>query len=113
MNVSSTRRDFLSASVASAASLAVSSAVRGEAIRPPAPLGKAELTDLAKGAGSGTTLGVLGPNGAGKTALLKSMLGLLPLLGGRLVFPTGRPPRVGSRHRRRLPRSRRRRSAAS
>src|SRR5438132_9824634 len=23
------------------------------------------------------------------------MLGLLPLLGGRLVFPTGRPPRVG------------------
>ena len=44
---------------------------------------------------SGTTLGVLGPNGAGKTALLKSMLGLLPLLGGRLVFPSGRPPRVG------------------
>jgi ABC-type Mn2+/Zn2+ transport system ATPase subunit len=44
---------------------------------------------------SGTTLGVLGPNGAGKTALLKSMLGLLPLLGGRLVFPMGRPPRVG------------------
>ena len=44
---------------------------------------------------SGTTLGVVGPNGAGKTALLKSMLGLLPLLGGRLVFPTGRPPRVG------------------
>lgn len=44
---------------------------------------------------SGTTLGVLGPNGAGKTALLKSMLGLLPLLGGRLVFPMGRAPRVG------------------
>ena len=44
---------------------------------------------------SGTTLGVLGPNGAGKTALLKSMLGLLPLLGGRLVFPTGRSPRIG------------------
>ena len=44
---------------------------------------------------SGTTLGVLGPNGAGKTALLKSMLGLLPLLGGRLVFPMGRSPRVG------------------
>jgi len=44
---------------------------------------------------SGTTLGVLGPNGAGKTALLKSMLGLLPLLGGRLVFPMGHPPRVG------------------
>ena len=49
--------------------------------------------DLAVRAGS--TLGVLGPNGAGKTALLKSMLGLLPLLGGRRVLPLGRPPRVG------------------
>ena len=44
---------------------------------------------------SGTTLGVLGPNGAGKTTLLKSMLGLLPLLGGRRVLPLGRAPRVG------------------
>jgi len=53
------------------------------------------LPPLALSVHSGTTLGVLGPNGAGKTALLKSMLGLLPLLGGRLVFPMGRPPRVG------------------
>jgi ABC-type Mn2+/Zn2+ transport system ATPase subunit len=44
---------------------------------------------------AGTTLGVLGPNGAGKTALLKSLLGLLPLFGGRRVLPMGRPPRVG------------------
>ena len=44
---------------------------------------------------AGTTLGVLGPNGAGKTALLKSMLGLLPLLGGRRVLPQGRSPRIG------------------
>jgi ABC-type Mn2+/Zn2+ transport system ATPase subunit len=44
---------------------------------------------------SGTTLGVLGPNGAGKTALLKSMLGLLPLLGGRRVCPMDRAPRIG------------------
>src|SRR2546426_7045079 len=49
--------------------------------------------DLAVRAGS--TLGVLGPNGAGKTALLKSLLGLLPLFGGRRVLPLGRPPRVG------------------
>lgn len=44
---------------------------------------------------SGTTLGVLGPNGAGKTALLKSLLGLLPLIEGRRVCPMGRPPRIG------------------
>jgi ABC-type Mn2+/Zn2+ transport system ATPase subunit len=43
----------------------------------------------------GTTLAVLGPNGAGKTALLKSLLGLLPLQGGRRVLPQGRAPRVG------------------
>src|SRR3954463_593300 len=49
--------------------------------------------DLAVSAGA--TLGVLGPNGAGKTALLKSLLGLLPLLGGRRALPLGRMPRVG------------------
>jgi len=49
--------------------------------------------DLAVRANS--TLGVLGPNGAGKTALLKALLGLLPLLGGRRVLPLGRTPRVG------------------
>jgi ABC-type Mn2+/Zn2+ transport system ATPase subunit len=44
---------------------------------------------------AGTTLGVLGPNGAGKTALLKSLLGLLPLIAGRRVLPLGRSPSVG------------------
>jgi ABC-type Mn2+/Zn2+ transport system ATPase subunit len=49
--------------------------------------------DLALSAG--TTLAVLGPNGAGKTALLKSLLGLLPLIDGRRTLPQGRSPRVG------------------
>lgn len=44
---------------------------------------------------AGETLGVLGPNGAGKTALLKSLLGLIPLLGGARHLPAGRVPRVG------------------
>jgi len=44
---------------------------------------------------AGTTLGVLGPNGAGKTALLKSLLGLLPLIAGRRVLPLSRAPRIG------------------
>jgi ABC-type Mn2+/Zn2+ transport system ATPase subunit len=53
------------------------------------------LPPLDVGVRAGATLGVLGPNGAGKTALLKSMLGLLPLLGGRRVLPQGRAPRIG------------------
>ena len=38
---------------------------------------------------------MLGPNGSGKTALLKSVLGLIPLIGGKRVLPQGRSPRVG------------------
>lgn len=38
-------------------------------------------------------LAVVGPNGGGKTTILLSLLGALPLVGGRLVRP--RPLRVG------------------
>ncbi len=42
----------------------------------------------------GECLAVLGPNGAGKTSLLRVLLGLQPLSGGR-VRVQGRPPRRG------------------
>ena len=35
---------------------------------------------------AGRTLGILGPNGAGKTTFLKTVAGLLPAQGGRVVF---------------------------
>ena len=35
---------------------------------------------------AGRTLGILGPNGAGKTTLLKTIAGLLPARGGRMLF---------------------------
>lgn len=41
----------------------------------------------------GDFVAVVGPNGGGKTTVLTSLLGALPLLGGRLVRP--RPVRVG------------------
>jgi len=44
---------------------------------------------------SGERLAVLGPNGGGKSTLLKSLIGLLPLLSGRRLFPIGRMPRSG------------------
>ncbi len=43
----------------------------------------------------GNRLAVLGPNGGGKSTLLKSLIGLLPLLGGRRVMADGTPPRIG------------------
>jgi zinc/manganese transport system ATP-binding protein len=44
----------------------------------------------------GEFLTVLGPNGSGKTSLLRVVLGLTPLTGGRLTI-AGAPARRGSR----------------
>ncbi len=46
----------------------------------------------------GEFLVILGPNGAGKTTLVRGILGLLPPMGGRVVFPRegrGGPPPAG------------------
>lgn len=44
---------------------------------------------------AGERLGILGPNGAGKSTLLKTVLGLIPPLGGVVHLPLGRRPRIG------------------
>ncbi len=53
------------------------------------------LSGLSFSVRSGERLAVLGPNGGGKSTLLRSLLRLQPLLEGKLVFPEGRPPRLG------------------
>lgn len=48
-------------------------------------------------AGAGDVLCLLGPNGSGKTTLFKTLLGLLPARGGRVLIgrrPIGELPRV-------------------
>lgn len=53
------------------------------------------LAPLDLSVSQGDRLAVLGPNGGGKSTLVRSLIGLVPLLSGNRVFPTGRPPRIG------------------
>src|SRR5690349_18581672 len=39
----------------------------------------------------GTFLGVVGPNGSGKTTLVRTMLGLIPPVSGKIETPAGQP----------------------
>jgi ABC-type Mn2+/Zn2+ transport system ATPase subunit len=55
--------------------------------------GRALLAGIDLAIAPGDFLAVVGPNGGGKTTLLRTLLGALPLAGGRLVRP--RPVRVG------------------
>ena len=43
---------------------------------------------------AGDFWGIVGPNGGGKTTLVKSLIGVNPLVRGELRFK-GRPPRIG------------------
>jgi ABC-type Mn2+/Zn2+ transport system ATPase subunit len=55
--------------------------------------GRALLSGIELAVRPGDFLAVVGPNGGGKTTLLRTLLGALPLVEGRLVRP--RPLRVG------------------
>jgi ABC-type Mn2+/Zn2+ transport system ATPase subunit len=55
--------------------------------------GRAFLSGVDVAVGPGAFLGVVGPNGGGKTTLLRTLLGALPLVSGRLV--RRRPLRIG------------------
>lgn len=39
----------------------------------------------------GDFIGIIGPNGGGKTTLVKAILGVQPLFGGKIDFPSGKP----------------------
>jgi ABC-type Mn2+/Zn2+ transport system ATPase subunit len=43
----------------------------------------------------GSFVGLLGPNGCGKSTLLKTIVGILPILKGRMEFPEDGRPRFG------------------
>lgn len=53
------------------------------------------LDDLTFGLPIGEAVGLAGPNGSGKTTILKSILGLLPPLGGDIIKNGGWPKSIG------------------
>src|SRR5437763_8683764 len=57
--------------------------------------GRTIWQDVTLGVQSGEFLAILGPNGAGKSTLLKTILGLIPLSGGKITV-LGHPARRGN-----------------
>jgi branched-chain amino acid transport system ATP-binding protein len=54
------------------------------------------VRDVSMAVGAGEIVAVIGPNGAGKSTMLKSLVGILKLTGGKILLGaddvTGRPP---------------------
>ena len=53
--------------------------------------GRALMRPLSLSIKKGEWWGIVGPNGAGKTTLVKTMLGLIPAVFGKVDYPSGRP----------------------
>ncbi|HVP60299.1 MAG TPA: metal ABC transporter ATP-binding protein [Myxococcaceae bacterium] len=57
--------------------------------------GQPLLPPISFAVASGDLVGILGPNGAGKSTFLRTLLGLLPPLQGKVRYPGGHEPRMG------------------
>ena len=56
--------------------------------------GKALLRGVGFALGAGDVMAVVGHNGSGKSTFVKTLLGVLPPVGGRLDWPGGRPDQI-------------------